>query len=174
MVCAAAAGLVYGLLAGLAGVSWPTTMGAVTAIGVVQAIVLLRGLGSFSPLLDFVMAVLAAAALLVAAGHTIARRSRSPWTEATWVAVALTVAAVHVKLLLLLHPGITAGDTGFHANRLALVAGGTWLFTSVGPGGDFPYPSGLYVTTLPLRTLTRSIPVRCCGRSSRWSTESRV
>ena len=110
------------------------------------------------------MTVLSVAAVLAGTVVGMRRYARHRWSQATLAAVIVTVVAVHLKLLVLLHPGVTGGDTGFHANRLALVAGGTWLFTSAAPGGEFPYPAGLYISALPIlewtsdpRSLLRTI-----------------
>jgi hypothetical protein len=68
--------------------------------------------------------------------------SSSAWTTAT---LSIGLAATFVKILVVLHPGLTLGDSVFHLNRLQLVREGTWFFTSQAPGGQFPYPVAFYV-----------------------------
>ena len=68
--------------------------------------------------------------------------SASPSTTAM---LSIGLAATFVKLLVVLHPGLTLGDSVFHLNRLQLVREGTWFFTSQAPGGQFPYPVAFYV-----------------------------
>ena len=86
------------------------------------------------------------AALLVFGCGLVLRRilgiAASAWTSA---ALAFGLAATFVKLLVVLHPGLTLGDSVFHLNRLTLVREGTWYFTSQAPGGQFPYPIAFYV-----------------------------
>jgi len=66
------------------------------------------------------------------------------------LAVASAALLLYVKLLMLLHPAMTLGDGVFHLNRLKIVLGGNYFFTSKAPGGDFPYPVSFYVVTSAL------------------------
>ena len=91
------------------------------------------------------------AALLVFGCGLVLRRilgiAASSWTSA---ALAFGLAATFVKLLVVLHPGLTLGDSVFHLNRLQLVREGNWYFTSQAPGGQFPYPIAFYVIVAKL------------------------
>ena len=96
------------------------------------------------------------AALLVFGCGLVLRRilgiAASSWTSA---ALAFGLAATFVKLLVVLHPGLTLGDSVFHLNRLQLVREGNWYFTSQAPGGQFPYPIAFYVivSKLPIGSI---------------------
>ena len=73
-----------------------------------------------------------------AAGSRFATRHGSPRRS--------TASALFLKLLVLLHPNMPAGDAMFHAHRFQGVLGGHLYFTSIAPGGySFPYAPGLYV-----------------------------
>jgi len=62
------------------------------------------------------------------------------------IIVAVTSAAVCLKLLVLTHPAMPIGDAMFHAHRLQTVLAGNYYFTSITPGDyQFPYAPGLYV-----------------------------
>ncbi len=69
------------------------------------------------------------------------------------LAIACAAVLLFVKLLMVLHPAMTLGDSVFHLNRLKLVLGGNYFFTSTAPGGDFPYPVSFYVVTSELSGL---------------------
>ena len=108
--------------------------------------------------LDFDQTVfpsLVAALLVFGCGLVLRRILRI--AASAWTSAALTVglAATFVKLLVVLHPGLTLGDSVFHLNRLQLVREGTWYFTSQAPGGQFPYPIAFYVivSKLPIATV---------------------
>ena len=149
-LCALVAGSVVGAGLALTGASMAVLSVVLLVLSVAQSVPLLRGLGPFSDMPRVDSAVLALMAAAVAIGAGIARLARMELSAHARVALLLTIVAVHLKLLVFLHPGVTYGDTGFHVNRLLGTAGGNWLFTSLGPGGEFPYPVALYVTALPL------------------------
>lgn len=86
----------------------------------------------------------AAPALAVLAVGVIARWVWRPPRPAADAAIALSAWFTAVKYGLLIHPAMTTGDTAFHQHRFARVDAGDWLFTSAGPGGEFPYPPALY------------------------------
>ena len=75
-------------------------------------------------------------------------------TNATRIAIAASMALMYLKLLIVFHPDMIVGDTIFHLNRFKRVLSGTYYFTSVAPGGDFPYPVALYVVASWLRWIT--------------------
>jgi hypothetical protein len=81
-----------------------------------------------------------------------ARRRSDAWATRAW---AVGTLAVVMKVLYLLHPAMTLGDTGFHLHRLHDVMGGRYFFTSDAPGGAFPYPIALYVIAGWFRIIVR-------------------
>ncbi len=89
------------------------------------------------------------AAGVALAAFVIAR----PAARAARLAIACAAVLLFVKLLMVLHPAMTLGDSVFHLNRLKLVLGGTYFFTSTAPGGDFPYPVSFYVVSSELSGL---------------------
>ncbi len=89
------------------------------------------------------------AAVLLLAAKLFGR----PRSQATGLAFAVSVAAMSAKALVVFHPDMIVGDTIFHLHRFQRVLAGRYLFTSVAPGGEFPYPVGLYVVASWLRPL---------------------
>jgi hypothetical protein len=73
-------------------------------------------------------------------------------------AIAFAVWFTVAKFGLVIHPSMTIGDSFFHQNRLAVVERGNYLFTSVAPGGEFPYPVAFYVAATHIGARP-SIPV---------------
>jgi len=73
-----------------------------------------------------------------------------------FVAIA-SAAAMYLRMLVLLHPGMPVGDALFHAHRLEYVLAGRAFFTSVAPGDyTFPYPILLYTVAAPWSVLTET------------------
>lgn len=69
-------------------------------------------------------------------------------------ALLVSLFFLFATLLLVLHPLMITGDAVFHVNRLKRVLAGNYYFTSVAPGGDFPYPIALYVVASALTWIT--------------------
>jgi hypothetical protein len=102
-------------------------------------------------------AALAAALAVAAMGLQKAaeRWTRRPWQEPARLALAISVAALYLKLLALLHPSKPIIDAVFHAHRFEWVLGGRWFFTQpIQDAVQFPYAIGLYVFAAPWALLT--------------------
>jgi hypothetical protein len=147
---AAAVGLLGAIAAFFGGLPWAAGISVASGLAV-SALTFHRS----ALYLDFdqYLPLAVAGALVVLAGGRVLsqllRTASSTWTAA---AIAVGIAATFVKLLVVLHPGLTLGDSVFHLNRLKLVMEGTWFFTSKAPGGDFPYPVAFYVIVSKLPT----------------------
>jgi len=138
----AAAGALVGLLLSAAGLG-------VRHIG--AGIVLVAGMvaGLLSVSLAWHAGIVVDAARLaglILSGATVlalvARVRADRWNAIAW---AIGGVAVLAKILFVLHPAMTPGDTGFHLHRLETVLAGRYFFTSDAPGGSFPYPTAMYV-----------------------------
>lgn len=142
-------------IAGLAWVVFITTSSPPAgAIGIAAALAI-GGLGRraswlYLPSMDGALWAVVPALALLGIGLLFRWLWRQP-RECAGTAIALTVWFTVVKYALLIHPAMTIGDAAFHQNRFQLVYGGAWLFTSMAPGGEFPYPPAFYVaaTLLP-------------------------
>ena len=140
-VSAAALGGGFALFA-----SAPAAAGAVLLLALGQAAILSRGFGPYSsyPAKIVVLAAWIAVALALGAAWTHMRGLR-PSAAARFV-IVFSAAALFLKLLVLLHPGMPVGDAMFHAHRFQGVLAGNLYFTSVAPGNyTFPYPPGFYL-----------------------------
>ena len=142
-------------LAALAGIVAATTASPVAGAAALAAAIAIGGLGRrtswlYLPSMDDALWAAAPALAVLGAGLLFRWLWRLPRMEAG-AAIALTVWFTVVKYALLIHPAMTIGDAAFHQNRFQLVYGGAWLFTSIAPGGEFPYPPAFYVasTLLP-------------------------
>ena len=92
-----------------------------------------------------------AGALLIAAFAKL----RTSLSRHARLALALSLAAWYVKLLLLLHPEMVIGDGVFHAHRFEYVLAGRFFFTSLTPDNyAFPYPILLYLVSRPFSVFT--------------------
>lgn len=130
------------------------TAAAVLLLAVGQAAILSREFGPYSGYPSNVAALAAwiAAALAAGAAWTHVRRVRLS-APARFV-IVFSAAALFVKLLVLLHPGMPVGDAMFHAHRFQGVLGGNLYFTSIAPGNyTFPYPPGFYLFAAPFSGL---------------------
>jgi hypothetical protein len=103
----------------------------------------------------FALRLAVVVSLLAAAVALSVRLFRWDVSRAGLVAIAVTLVAFDVKLLLLLHPTFTLGDTGYHLHRLERVMRGEYFFTSNAPGGEFPYPIAFYLAVEALGRWTR-------------------
>ena len=149
---AAVSAAILGAAVALLGVTAAVAMLAALLISAVASTLLARGFAPFTgyPTLAIQLAAACAAALLIAAA--IAHwRNGQPLRNTAKFAIAFSAFAAFLKLLVILHPDMPIGDALFHAHRFRLVDSGTYVFTTIAPGGyQFPYAPGLYVTALPL------------------------
>jgi hypothetical protein len=132
-------------LAALVATATGSTVGGVAALAAALAI---GGLGRraswlYLPSMDDALGAAVPALAVLGVGLLFRWLWRLPRAEAG-IAIALSVWFTVVKYALLVHPAMTIGDAAFHQNRFQLVYGGAWLFTSVAPGGEFPYPPAFY------------------------------
>ncbi len=147
-IAAAAFGAVFGLL----GATATTAIGAATVLAAAQAVVLRTGLGPFSSWLGTVDRLAAGIGLALLALTFVIERWRGERLRNTArFAMMFSGSVLYLKLLVLLHPDKWLIDAMFHAHRLDAVMAGSYVFTSIAPGGYiFPYPVALYVTAEPL------------------------
>lgn len=131
----------------LLGVTPGSAIGAAVLVGAGDAAVLVRGFGPFTDYPSVAIRLAVWLAVIVTALSLLAQYfRRQPLRNTARFAVAFSVAALFLKLLVLLHPNMGVGDTMFHAHKFQGVLGGNYYFTSIAPGGySFPYPPGLYV-----------------------------
>ena len=155
MRAAVAAGLATGFGVGLLGLGLPLTAGLLLLQGIACAVLATHGIGAFPPFTDHVQSFAIAAALVLLAAATLSRAWRRPPAHTWLAALALTAVVVVIRLLVLVHPSSQAGDSGFHLTRFAGVLEGRFFFLSDAPGGQFPYPVGLYVLASWMRELMR-------------------
>lgn len=146
----ALAGFLYGLAVVLCGAGFLPALGlALLAAAGHAALLLLDAafLGTLSErLLRIALGVTAAAGL-----WAVASRVRRIDT-AIGTAAALVLTAIGLKLAVFGHPMAQVGDAIFHVHRAEWVHAGRYFFTSITPRPffEFPYPIGLYVTSLPI------------------------
>ncbi len=153
---AAIASAAFGGLLMLMGAPAMLMAAGVIAVAGLQTLPLVRDFGPFSAFalpvdwLAIGLALTAWATLLLSRlrlGRAVSVAGR--------VAVFVTFAALHLKLLALLHPSKLVIDAVFHAHRLEWVLQGRYLFTQTMPSGvEFPYAIGLYVFTAPWTVFT--------------------
>ncbi len=87
--------------------------------------------------------------------HIAQRWTGSAWQTPACTALALSAAALYVKLVALLHPSKPFIDAVFHAHRLDWVLGGRFFFTQpIQDAVQFPYAIGLYLCAAPWSLLT--------------------
>lgn len=141
----------------LLGVTAGSAIGGAVLLSAGAAAVIARGFGPFTNYPDAVVA-LAIWIAIVLAGASLAVQSwrREPLRHTARFAAAFSAGALFLKLLVLLHPNMPAGDAMFHAHKFQGVLGGNLYFTSIAPGGyAFPYPPGLYVFAAPFASFVR-------------------
>ncbi len=131
----------------LLGVTAGSAIGAAVLLSAGAAAIIARGFGPFTdyPATVVTLGIWIALAL---AGLSVAVQygRRQPLRNTARFAASFTASALFLKLLVLLHPNMPAGDAMFHAHRFQGVLGGHLYFTSIAPGGySFPYAPGLYV-----------------------------
>lgn len=152
-LAAGAMGLAFGLM----GLTGTVAAGGAVLVAAAQAALLTRGFGPFT---DFgehalILACSIGTAAVAAVLVVEALRRRSLETAAR-LAVAVTAAALFLKLLVQFHPDMPIGDALFQAHRFQEVLRGNYYFTSIAPGNYlFPYAPGLYVAAAPFADLVR-------------------
>lgn len=154
---AAIAGAALGGAVAALGVTAGSAVGAAVLLGVAAASVIARGFGPYTtfPMTAATLAVWLALALTILAGAVQYWRGQ-PLRNTARFAAALTLGALYLKLLVLLHPDMPIGDTLFQAHRFQYVLAGHLYFTSIAPGNyQFPYAPGLYVLSALFAPLVR-------------------
>ena len=154
---AALAGGAMGLAFGLMGLTAAAAAAGAVLIAAAQAALLTRGFGPFT---DFgehaLMLACAIGTAAVAAVLVLEACRRRPLEAAARLAVAVTAAALFLKLLVQFHPDMPIGDALFQAHRFQEVLRGNYYFTSIAPGNYlFPYAPGLYLVAAPFADLVR-------------------
>lgn len=149
-------GAIFGAFFGLIGL---TAGGAAIAVAVLvagQGIALVHGAGPYTPtytsLVPWIAGWVAVLAALAVSGaqRWMGQRLRNT----ARFALAFTVGALYLKLLVLTHPSMPIGDALFQAHRFEWVRDGRYFFTSIAPGGyEFPYAIGLYLAAWPFASL---------------------
>jgi hypothetical protein len=96
---------------------------------------------------------IAAAAFLIQ--RLVQRWTGRPWHQPARAALAISAAALYLKLVVLLHPAKAIVDAVFHAHRLEWVLGGRLFFTQpIQDAVQFPYAIALYVFAAPWSLVT--------------------
>ena len=138
------------------GVTAGSAIGGAVLLTAGQGAMLARGFGPYTDYPELVsrLAWAAAGALVLAAA--VGRRREHPFRNTARFAIAFTVGACFLELLVLLHPAKPIGDALFQAHRFMTVLRGNLYFTSTAPGGyAFPYAPGLYVASIPFAALVQ-------------------
>jgi hypothetical protein len=155
MVRAVAAAAILGAALGLAGLPALAATGLASAAALLQAWPLAAGMAPYHA--QAVPAVPFAAGLALALVLTLALMGlfrREPAPVAWRAAAAITMVALYLKVLILLHPSMPIMDALFQAHRLEWVLDGRYYFTSLTPDGyQFPYGISLYLAAAPLARL---------------------
>ncbi len=144
---AAIGGAALGAAVAALGVTAGSAVGAAALLTAGEASILARGSAPYTtfPITVAKLAVWLAIALVVIAGAVQYWRGQHLRNTARFVA-ALSFGALYLKLLVLLHPDMSIGNTLFHADRFHDVLAGKLYFTSIAPGNyTFPDAPGLYV-----------------------------
>jgi hypothetical protein len=156
LAAATLGGAIFGAFFGLIGLTAGGAAMAVAALACGQAAALVHGAGPYTPAYTDLLPWLAVwiaviGALLVS---IVQRWMGQRLRNTARFAAAFSVAALYLKLVVLLHPTMPIGDALFQAHRFEWVRGGRYLFTSIAPGGyEFPYAIGLYLAALPFASL---------------------
>ena len=155
MLAVAVAGTATGSAVGLLGLGLPVTAGLLLLQGIACAVLLAHGVGAFPPFADQTQSFTIVSALMLTVTAALSRAWRRKPSLAWLTALAMTAVVVVIRLLALVHPSSQAGDSGFHLHRFMDMLAGRFFFLSDAPGGQFPYPVGLYVMASWVRELTR-------------------
>ena len=153
----AKAGAALAAAVALLGVTPGSAVGAAILIAAGQGSMVARGFAPYTGFPDLVARLgIVIAVALVAVVLLIERTRGVSLRNTARFAIAFSAAALFLKLLVLLHPGMPVGDALFQAHRFQDVLRGNYYFTSIAPGGYlFPYAPGLYVAALPFAELVR-------------------
>ncbi len=156
IVAAAVPPAVLALALGLGGLSAAALAAMALVVAGLQAIPLSHPIGLYGHHAE----VAAWLAVWIAAGAGLIQFAAQRWTRRRWqeaarVALAISAAALYLKLVVLLHPAKAPVDAVFHAHRLEWVLGGRLFFTQpIQDAVQFPYAIALYVFAAPWSLLT--------------------
>jgi hypothetical protein len=138
----------------LLGVTAGSAIGGAVLLGAAQGAMLAHGMGPYTEYPEIVTRLASAAAAALLAAALVGRWREHPFRNTARFAIAFTVGACFLELLVLLHPDKPVGDAMFQAHRFMTVLRGNFYFTSTAPGGyAFPYAPGLYVVSIPFAPL---------------------
>jgi hypothetical protein len=151
----------FGLALGAIGLTSVPAVGATLVVAVGQGAVQVRGVGPYMPyggdMAWFAFGITAVLTLGVLVAERLGERR---FRNSARFAAAFAAAALYLKLLVLLHPSMPAGDSLFHTHRLEGLLDHRYFFTSHGPGGyELPSAIGLYALAAPFALLARDLPV---------------
>src|SRR5262249_22683340 len=142
LAAATLGGAIFGAFFGLIGLTAGGAAIGVAALACGQGIALVHGAGPYwapyTALVPWMAGWLTAVAALAVSltQRLMGRRLRNT----ARFAIAFTIGALYLKLLVLLHPSMPIGDALFQAHRFEWVRDGRYFFTSIAPGGyEFPY-----------------------------------
>lgn len=147
---------VFGAAFGLLGVTPGSAVAGALVLGAGQAVPLTSGFGPFTSYpMQTVQVAVWMALLLVALVWATERTRRVALRNTARFAAAFSSGALFLELLVLLHPDKAIVDAVFQAHKFQGVLQGTFLMTSIAPGGyEFPYPVMLYLAAAPFAALT--------------------
>jgi hypothetical protein len=150
-------GAAFGFVLGAFGASLTPAVVVVFMVAAGQALLLSSGLapyGAYSSNVLWLGVWIATLTAVLIAVLQLGRRT--PLSAYASAVILLSAAALHLKVLGLLHPSKLTIDALFHAHRLEWVLAGKYFFTQPMPAGvSFPYAIGLYVFAAPWTSLTR-------------------
>jgi hypothetical protein len=156
LAAATLGGAIFGAFFGLIGLTAGGAAIAAAALAAGQGIALVHGAGPYTPTYTSLVPWIAGwvAVLSALAVSATQRWMGQRLRNTARFALAFTVGALYLKLLVLTHPSMPIGDALFQAHRFEWVRGGRYYFTSIAPGGyEFPYAIGLYLVALPFASL---------------------
>jgi hypothetical protein len=154
---AATGGALFGAAIALMGVAPGLAIGAAVLVSAGLTATLARGFGPFTDYPETALRLTLAISIALAGIVLVLERGgRRPLRNTARFAVGFSAAALLLKLLVLLHPGMPTGDALFQAHRFQEVLRGNYYFTSIAPGNYlFPYAPGLYMAASPFADLVR-------------------
>jgi hypothetical protein len=153
---AAVGGAAFGGALALLGLPWAAAAAVTVLIAAGQVYLLSSGLAPYGSYPSRVVwSGLWIACLAVIFAWLVERVRGERLSTPAKLVILFSAAALHLKILGLLHPSKLIIDAVFHAHRLDWVLSGRYLFTQGMPGGvSFPYAIGLYVFASPWTWLT--------------------
>jgi len=157
MIDAAGAAAILGAAFALSGVPVILLAALTALVAVAQAFPLSIGPSPYLPYIDSVVTLAAwIAGITLAIAQLLQWSRREPLHHLARFAIALSAAALFLKVIGLLHPSKPIVDALFQAHRLEWVLSGRYYFTQTMPDGvRFPYAIALYVFSLPWTYFTR-------------------